>query len=157
MSNKPVWIKLRGFRNGARYDNRDWPSPGEFFQVPEWEAQALVQIKEAVYLTDEELATISEPKVSAHVKPLPEEPKHEAPKAPEHKAKEKPAEKPAPEKEAPKTEPKAAPKEEPKPERPAQNATKAEWVTYAVSQGHEESDAQLRTKSELQARYGGRL
>lgn len=144
MSNKPVWIKLRSFRNGARYDNRDWPAPGEFFQVPEWEAQALVNIKEAVYLTDEELATLSEPKVSAHVKPLPEK---EEPKA-EHKE---------PVHEAPKAEEKPAPEKPRAVERPAQNATKAEWVTYAVSQGHEESDAQLRTKSELQARYGGRL
>lgn len=141
MSDKPVWIKFVSYRSGARYDNRDWPAPGVPFEVPEWEAQALVRIKEAVYVADEEVALLSEPNVSTVVEPVPdEEPQPQpVPEPVPENAEEKPA------REAPKAEP-------PKP-----NAPKAEWVTHAVSQGHDEAAAQAMTKAELQARYGGRL
>lgn len=164
MSDRPVWIRLVGYRSGARYDNRDWPAPGEPFQVPEWEAHALIKIKEAVPLSDEELAGLSAPKVSHTVEPVHEEhaPKREAPRheeKPAEKAREapvheeKPAEK-APERKEPE---KSIASDAKAPERPAQNASKAEWVAYAISQGHDEASAQSATKAELQARYGGRL
>jgi len=38
--------------------------------------------------------------------------------------------------------------------KPAKSAAKAEWVTFAVSQGAEESDAEAMTKDELISSFG---
>lgn len=40
-------------------------------------------------------------------------------------------------------------------EPPAQNAVKAEWVDYAVSQGADRADAEAQTKEDLIKAYGG--
>jgi hypothetical protein len=39
-------------------------------------------------------------------------------------------------------------------EKPAQNATKADWVEYAVSQGADRAEAEDATKAELVEKHG---
>jgi hypothetical protein len=160
---RSVWIKLIGQRTGSRYDGRDWPAPGVPFEVPEWEGTALTKIKDAIYTSDEEVADISQPKVDSDVVPLEEPVEREyhggepvsSPKVDEEVAPveenlevaEEPTEEVAVEEDTA--------EEAPKP--PAPYASKADWVNYAVNQGHNADDASSLTKSDLQSRYGGRL
>jgi hypothetical protein len=159
-----VWIKLISQRNGSRYDNREWPTPGEPFSVPEWEGEALTRIKEAVYTSDEEAANLSQPKVDSEVVPLDEPIEREyhggqpvsSPKvsADVEPVVEENVEEPTEEVVAEEDTADEAVEEVTK---PAPYASKADWVTYAVSQGHDADDASSLTKADLQSRYGGRL
>lgn len=46
---------------------------------------------------------------------------------------------------------------EPRPRRPYGNASKADWITWAIYQGCPEDEAAGLTKAELMSRYGERL
>lgn len=161
-----VWIKLISQRSGGRYDNRDWPAPGVPFDVPEWEGEALTRIKEAIYTSDEEAANISQPNVDTNIEPLEREYHGGEPvSAPNVDAEVEPIEVTAEPEAAPEAEETAPvddvageePAADEEVKKPAPYASKADWVNYAVAQGHDSDDASSLTKSELQSRYGGRL
>lgn len=147
-----VWIKMISQRSGGRYDNRDWPAPGEPFSVPEWEGEALTRIKEAIYTDDAEAANLSQPKVDSDVEPL-EEKYHggQSVSSPNVNSDVEPVEV------APVEDAEEEVTEEEEVRKPAPYASKADWVSYAVAQGHDSDDASTLTKAELQSRYGGRL
>lgn len=62
-------IRMMETITGGRYDGRTWPSMGDAFHVPEWEAAELVTAKHAVY--DEDPALIAPPALPAQDLPAP--------------------------------------------------------------------------------------
>lgn len=125
--------------SGGRYDDRTWPLPWHDFEVPDDEGRGLIRCGAAM----EVVSTVPIAKAAPPL--LPPAPLAKEVPAPPVKAAPGPA--PAPAVRAPAAE---VPQ-------PAPGDPKSAWADYAVSRGATRAEADERTKTQLQAVYGGRL
>ena len=125
--------------SGGRYDDRTWPLPWHDFEVPDDEGRGLIRCGAAM----EVVGTIKAP---AGTPATPADP-GKAAVAPSPPRVSPELADPAPAK---------APAEVEMPQ-PAPGDPKSDWVDYAVSRGAARAEADERTKTQLQAVYGGRL
>lgn len=138
-------IRMYHQMSSGRHDGRAWPPPGVDFEVPDWEGHDLVQGGNAVVVSEKETPAYTPP---PEVPPGPE-PQPWPPYEPGRLAGPAAAPEPAPE-------PAAEPVLGVAPEPPRPGQPKADWVSWAVSNGVSEEEASQLTKQQLMEAYGQR-
>lgn len=137
--------------SGGRYDDRTWPLPWHDFEVPDDEGRGLIRCGAAMEVVGA-LATKATPappvKAAPSVKAMPAPSVKAAPVAPAKAD-------PVPSVQAVPVAPAKAPEAEMP--QPAPGDPRSAWIDYAVSRGAPRAEANERTKTQLQAVYGGRL